>query len=243
VQHPGSDSIVWTNVPLAELPSEMRKAAANPQNAVNRPLDVSFAIDQLEKLNRDDSPLKNRLDLARIGVAGHSFGAFTTLAVAGEVFVAPGREVSFADPRVKAAMAMSAPVPVNKASLDQAFARIKIPCLHLTGTADFSPIGDTKPEDRRLPFEYINGADQILITFTGADHMTFAVRERLRNGEKDELFHELICASSTAFWDAYLKGDAGAKAWLTGGGFKSLLGRNGTMEEKLVATPGKDSRH
>lgn len=37
-----------------------------------------------------------------IGVAGHSFGAWTTLAIAGEVFILPGgREMTLADPRVK----------------------------------------------------------------------------------------------------------------------------------------------
>jgi hypothetical protein len=39
--------------------------------------------------------------------------------------------------------------------------------------------------------------------------------------------------SSTAFWDAYLKGDAKAKAWLSQGGFESELGDAGTVEKKL----------
>src|SRR5258705_10572129 len=137
----------------------MRKSAANLQNATNRPLDVSFAIDQMEKMNREDGPLKKRLDLARIGVAGHSFGAFTTLAIAGETFIAPGgREASMGDARVKAAIPMSAPVPLVKARLDQAFAPIKIPGLHRTGTKDSSPLGNSQAEEGRWTFVQTNGS-------------------------------------------------------------------------------------
>lgn len=228
VQHAGSDSTVWQGRPMTEGMTDMRKAV-NLDNAVNRPKDVSFAIDQLETLNADKSPLKNRLDLSRIGMAGHSFGAFTTLAIAGEVFVSPGGDVSFADPRVKAAIAMSSPVPANPATFDEAFSKIKIPCFHMTGTQDFSPIGDTHPEQRRIPFDHISGADEYLLTFKGGDHMVFSGRSA---NVSEEQFKKLICQSSVAFWDAYLKGDAAAKKWLADD-FKAVLDSYGTFEEKL----------
>src|SRR5438270_631022 len=82
VQHLGSDNAVWENKAPGEIMENMRASAANLQNATNRPPDVSFAIDQMEKMNREEGPFKKRLDLGRIGVAGHSFGAFTTLAIA-----------------------------------------------------------------------------------------------------------------------------------------------------------------
>jgi dienelactone hydrolase len=235
VQHLGSDSAVWENKPPAEIMENMRASAANLQNATNRPLDVSFAIDQMEKLNREAGPLKKRLDLGRIGVAGHSFGAFTTLAIAGETFVAPGgKEVTMGDARVKAAIPMSSPTPQARARLDRAFGSIKIPCLHMTGTRDSSPIGQTTPEDRRVPFDHSNGSDQFLITFKDGDHMIFSGRGRMGGGEKDEHFQTYIRMISIAFWDGYLKGEAQAKAWLTGDGFKSVLGGEGVFEKKLV---------
>ncbi len=235
VQHLGSDNAVWQNAGAADAMENMRKSAANLENATNRPLDVSFAIDQMEKMNRENGPLKKRLDLNRIGVAGHSFGAFTTLAIAGETFVAPGgRERSMGDARVKAAIPMSSPVPIVKARLDPAFTTIKIPCLHMTGTKDSSPIGNTTPEERRLPFDHTNGADQFLVTFKDGDHMIFSGRGRMRGGEKDEHFQMYIRMSSVAFWDGYLKGDAQGKAWLTGDGFEKVLGGDGAFEKKLV---------
>ena len=100
---------------------------------------------------------------------------------------------------------MSSPAPRDKTKLDQTFGPIKVPCLHMTGTLDDSPIGDTKADERRIPFDHINAADQYLITFSGGDHMIFSGRGRMSGGEKDAVFQNLILRATTAFWDAYLK--------------------------------------
>jgi hypothetical protein len=42
--------------------------------------------------------------------------------------------------------------------------------------------------------------------------------------------------ASTAFWDAYLKGDARAKKWLAAGGFEKALGKSGTFKSKKGVT-------
>ena len=191
VQHPGSDDSVWRGVGLGKGMAAMRQAAADPRNALNRPRDISFVIDELERINRDKTSFQHRLDLNRLGVAGHSFGAFTALAVAGQV-IAPGAviEKSLADPRVKAIIPMSAPVPSNRGRLDEAYAGVRIPCLHMTGTRDASPIGDTQPAERRLPFDHCRNSDQYLITFTEGDHMVFSGR---RSSKLDRTFQKLIC--------------------------------------------------
>jgi len=72
VQHAGSDDAAWRG--HADKAASMR-AAASAENARQRPLDVSFAITQML---RDP-----RVNTNAIGVAGHSFGAHTTLAIAG----------------------------------------------------------------------------------------------------------------------------------------------------------------
>ena len=48
---------------------------------INRPLDISYVIDQLEMANLEQ--FEGRLALDRVGVFGHSFGGYTALAVAG----------------------------------------------------------------------------------------------------------------------------------------------------------------
>lgn len=236
VQHIGSDDAVWRG---QDQPMEsMRQAAIRPENAVNRARDVSFVLDEMARLNSTPGLFQGRVDLGKVGLAGHSFGANTTLVAAGQVFILPGgRTVGFAEPRIKAAIAMSAPVPRSQNDLNRTFGGIVVPCLHMTGTLDDSPIGETKAAERRLPFDHIGGDEQYLVTFNGGDHMIFSGRPRTAaagGGEKDALFQDLIRQATTAFWDAYLMGDARAKSWLSGGGLASLLGGDGTLETKRV---------
>ncbi|MHB9026693.1 MAG: alpha/beta hydrolase family protein [Armatimonadota bacterium] len=231
--HKGSDTAVWQG--KADPMAAMRQAAADPRNALNRPRDVSFAIDQLEKMNREDTPLKGRLDLAKIAVAGHSFGAYTALATAGMSFTIAGKTYTLADPRVKAAIPMSAPVNNRKETYKTAYGSIRIPCLHMTGTKDVSSISDTTAEQRRIPYDHIRLADQYLLTFTNGDHLIFSGRPRPTPGDQtDALFQKYILISSTAFLDAYLRNETAAKTWLSDGSFAKALGIFGVWEQRLV---------
>ncbi len=240
LQHPGSDESVWRGKaqPIKSLQEAVRNPLLAVNGAVNRTADVRFALDWLETLQKKPGSLKGRLDLGRIGMAGHSFGASTTLALAGQVAVLPtGREISGADSRIKAAVVMSPPVPKRPTQRQKAYQKITIPCFYMTGTEDDSPIGETRKEDRRVPFDLSgSAADRYLVTFTGGDHGIFAGRSALtprRQREKDAIFHKLICAASTAFWDAYLREDSKAKEWLLSeDGFQRLLGPDGTFEKK-----------
>jgi hypothetical protein len=126
LQHKGSDTTVWKG--QARPMEAIRNAIKDPRNAINRPLDVRFAIDQVETLNREPGSLKGRLDLSRTGLAGHSFGAWTTQAVIGEAFIGPGGwETSMADPRIKAAIVMCPSAPQDKETFGRAYAEIKVP--------------------------------------------------------------------------------------------------------------------
>src|SRR5207302_6182996 len=58
------------------------------------------------------------------------------------------------------------------------------------------------------------GADErmeLRVHFAFSGHL-FGARKK----EQDTQFHPLICAGSTAFWDAYLRGNAAAKEWQIG---------------------------
>ena len=76
--HPGSDT-----KQVESLMNGSASEVAQPEEFINRPLDVKFVLDELEKLNKTDSRLNNVLDLQRIGVFGQSFGGYTALALAG----------------------------------------------------------------------------------------------------------------------------------------------------------------
>lgn len=228
MQHIGSDDATWRGGGgMAGL-----RAAITPKNALDRPHDVSFCIDQITKLNTDPTwSLHGKLDLSHIGMAGHSFGANTTLMVSGMKM--PLATQNVADPRIKCAIPMSAPAPMLK-NYDTIYGSIKIPTFHMTGTEDTSPVdrANTTPLDRRIPYDHITGADSYLNTFTGGDHMVFSGRPRnTAPVATDDRNHALIQQSSLAFWNAYLKGDAKALAWLRTD-FSKELGANGVFEQK-----------
>ena len=233
LQHVGSDAAWWKGQPPGEVPKAMLGATLDPRNAANRPKDVSFAIDQLTALNGDaGSPLHGRLDMKRLGVAGHSFGGFTSMAIAGQDF----GPAQWAEPRVKAVIQMSAPV-ARPAVRDRAYAKITTPVFHMTGTRDDSPIGETKADERRIPFDKMTAAETCLVIFKDGDHMIFSGRPGLdaERKKQDAVFQEIICAGSTAYWDARLRDDAAAQAWLMDGGFAQRLGGQGTFETKKPA--------
>ena len=233
LQHVGSDAALWKGQPPGEVPKAMLGATLDPRNAANRPKDVSFAIDQLTALNGDaGSPLHGRLDMKRLGVAGHSFGGFTSMAIAGQDF----GPAQWAEPRVKAVIQMSAPV-ARPAVRDRAYAKITTPVFHMTGTRDASPVGETKAGERRIPFDKMTAAETCLVIFKDGDHMIFSGRPGLdaERKKQDAVFHEIICAGSTAYWDARLRDDAAAQAWLMDGGFAQRLGGQGTFETKKPA--------
>lgn len=239
LQHAGSDSAVWKDVPAAERGSALQKAGMGLASSMNRPRDVSFAIDELERLQASDTfVLHGRLDLKRIGVSGHSFGGWTTLASAGQTFITPLKKANFGDPRIIAGIQMSAPANRVRTNLDESYGTITIPLMHLSGTKDVVPLfPDTTAEDRRIPFDHMAHSETCFVNFKNGDHMIFSGAPRPNETERaqDAIFQKLICAGTTAFWDAYLRANSEAKSWLLGDGYAKQLGDNATFEHKIPA--------
>jgi predicted dienelactone hydrolase len=239
VQHAGSDTPAvfgemqknGTSFDRADVASKLRDSTS-AQTAADRFRDIPFAIDQLTQMNASDAKLRGRLDLGRIGMSGHSFGAITTMALSGQTMA--GGLFSFGDPRIKASIAYSPSKP-RMGDPARAFGSIQIPTFHMTGTEDKTPFDNGEPpESRQIPYRNITAADKYLIVFTGGDHMIFSGRA-LRSGPRpnDDKFHALIQKASLAYWDAYLMGNKDAKAYLTDGRFKQDLAGDGTYEFQL----------
>ena len=216
LQHPGSDTSVWQDKPKAERMAAMRQAAGL-ENFMLRVKDVPAVLDQLQRWNRAERhPLAGRLDLGRVGMSGHSFGAVTTQAVSGQS--AMGGMISFADPRIKAAVVMSPSSP-RRGDPKQAFAAVKIPWMLMTGTKDIAPIGDADMKSRLAVFPSLPPGGKYELVLDRAEHSAFTDRPLPGDVEKrNPNHHRVILALSTAFWDAWLRGDAAAKAWLDGEG-------------------------
>ncbi len=75
-EHVGSNSTLKQDV-LAGRASEVFRV----REFIDRPLDVSFLLDELERRNR--SEWQGRLNLQQVAAAGHSFGGYGVLALAG----------------------------------------------------------------------------------------------------------------------------------------------------------------
>ncbi len=189
-QHPGSDLQQAQDL-LAGLSREVFEL----NEFINRPKDISAVIDELER--RNQTQYNGRLDLENVGVAGHSFGGFGALAVAGAEFdfdylqIACNRPFSglntslllqcralslppqipsdFRDPRVKAVIGAN---PVNSSIFGQkGISKIQIPVLFLSGNYD--PATPAVFEQLRS-FVWLTTPDKYLALAEGQAHVDFS---------------------------------------------------------------------
>lgn len=224
LQHPGSDEAVWTDVPRFRRVAAM-KTAASGENLLLRLGDVPAVLDRLAAWNaKPDHPLFGLLDLERVGMSGHSFGARTAQGVAGEAAQVRGIGRRFTDRRVDAAVILS-PSPPKRGDPAAAFGSVSVPWLSMTGTEDESPIGGTSAADRLDVFPHLPATvDRYQLVLDGAEHSAFgdggSRRGRL---PRNPNHHRAILALSTAFWEANLNRDPAARAWLDGPAAKTVL--------------------
>lgn len=222
-------------------PAEMWQTQ-KPEDWRNRVADITFIIDSLPKLVEQYPEIKERVDANRIGVGGHSYGAFTALLIGG----LRASNVSLADPRVKAIEAMSPPGPSSDRGLtNESWANLRIPTLFLTGSRDF---GATESEDvawRKQGYELSPPGDKWFVSIAGAGHSSFTGRlgeplfapnqpapyptnrppiggaypqqqpMRTQPGAAPFLGQTTTVRTiSLAFWDAYLKNDSAGREYL-----------------------------
>lgn len=208
----------------------------------NRARDITLIIDSLAQLEQQYPELQGKMDHTRIGVGGHSYGAFTALLVAGATTSAGGAApVSYADNRVKAVVAMSPQgVSESRGLTRESFANIRMPVLFMTGSEDRGQREDETAEWRRQAFEFSPPGDKWFVSLQGAGHFTFAGRmfdptmlpaDRRGSQSQEQLRRErqratspvdrmqnmsnVVRAVSLAFWDTYLKNETRAREHLT----------------------------
>ena len=222
LQHPGSDDAVWREARPRERWQAMERAASR-RNLVLRCEDVHAVLDALARWHADaEHRCHARLDLEQVGMAGHSFGAFTTQVVAGQIATL-GRQ-RLHEPRIDAALPMSPSRP-RLGDPERAFAEVTIPWLVMTGTHDDAPIGGQTEASRREVFPALPVTiDRYELVLDGAEHSAFSDRALPGDArERDPAHHRAILAVSTAFWDCHLRGDGAARAWLCGDAPRGVL--------------------
>ena len=200
VQHAGSD-IEAARAGPGQPMQNLAAAAGDPVVAINRFADIPFAVTELLRLNGQPGALRRRIDGDHLAILGHSFGAVTSLAIAGHAF--PGGQ-TVRDPRIDVAVALS-PSPPRRQTSSEAYGGIDIPVLMFTGTADTSPVDDFTPERRQEPFGALNRAFRMLVVFDGADHGVFGGRARGPAESTDPSIQAETARITLAFLDRFLK--------------------------------------
>lgn len=153
-------------------------------------------------------------------MSDHSFGAHTTLGVAGQRY--PGHP-GVQEPRLAAFIAFS-PSPPAAGDARQAFGRVRDPVLCLTGTRDDDVAGTGATAAARIGmWEELPPGHKAQLVLEDADHMSFSgqtgsvveivPRDPLTRRLRPQ-HHALVSAISTDWWRAQLLGDEAAAARL-----------------------------
>lgn len=212
-----------------------------PREFIDRPLDVSFLLDELNQLTRSSPTFGGRLDLEQVGVVGQSFGGYTALVLAGAVpnfkeletdcqtsqaalnlslllqcqaLALPRHNYDLADPRVKAIIAIS---PIASSILGQAsLNQINLPVL-ITASSD--DILAPALVEQFHPFTWLTTPDKYLALFNGATHFSSIAPPRfdLHQGtdSKDAIIRRYITALSTAFFQTHITNQLSYRPYLS----------------------------
>lgn len=188
-----------------------------------RPRDVSHVIDSLGDLAEQVEALRGRLDVKRIAVSGHSYGAHTTMLIAGLSLQDPrGKEsVSFRDGRVSAHVMISPQGPTEVITAES-YKALAGPIMMITGDHDGTPIKGREDKAgawRAEAYEHCPPGDKYLLWVTDAHHGFGGINGRAQwsgAGPRAPDQVNIIKTTALAMFDAYVKGDAAAKAFLAG---------------------------
>lgn len=201
-----------------------------PDSRIERPKDVSFALDVI--LASPTNPLlSGRVDSTRLAHAGHSFGAFTTLALLGARYHQAGPFspiVSFPDTRIKCGVALSPQGATTLGLFSDSWDNITRPSLTMHGTLDSAP-GTDDPVTRREPYDEMPAGNKAHLTLTDAEHNDFSDTGIAEEGDR---FSRWYFPAALAFLDANLRNDTAAREWLDSLALTRLSGGLAALETK-----------
>jgi predicted dienelactone hydrolase len=219
-------------------------ASTNPKTWEARVRDLTTVIAGAAEIEASVAALRGRLDVRRLGVGGHSLGAFTAQLLAGAAVNVPhGKKgKTFADPRPSAFLLLSPQGRGPQGLTAQSWESVSRPLMVITGSRDRGPRGQP-PTWRLDPFRLSPPGDKYAVVIEGASHLSFTGRaaepgaspaRRKGAASADEevaIFRDLKVAS-LAFWDAFLRDDSAAKAFLESDALAKETGGKAKIERR-----------
>lgn len=187
-EHPGSNT-----AQLQALLAGQTREVAEPQEFIDRPLDIRFMLDELTRMAQNDPQLRRRVNPNQVGVIGQSLGAYTALALAGapinrerltqdcvqedslnlslllqcRAVELPTELPELGDRRIKAIL------PINPlGSLlfgSESYAALTVPILMVAGGAD--TVTPVLAEQLR-PFSWLSTPNRYLLLMTNGTHFS-----------------------------------------------------------------------
>ncbi len=221
------------------------KNATDPKAWENRARDLVFVLDSLATFAERVPPLAGKLDAARIGAAGHSYGAYTAGLLAGATVDVPKGEKgrSFADPRPKAFLLLSPPGQGIRGWTKGSWSTVARPLMVVTGSQDKGTKGQD-PSWRLDAFRLSPPDGKFCLFLRGAGHLSLTGQyaepgaslsgrgKGAPSAEEEVAIFKDVKAVSVAFWDAYLKDDAAARAFLASDALAAESGGRAKLERR-----------
>ena len=153
------------------------RAVSREEDWISRPKDISFVLDSLDMIEAKVPALQGKLDRDRIGMGGHSLGAYTAQVIGGATVKLAGKNEaqSFADARVKAILQLSGQGRGQQGLHEHSWDEIRLPMMCVTGTLDRGAQGQNS-DWRRDPFALSPPGDKYFLFIQGANHGSFTGR-------------------------------------------------------------------
>ena len=188
LEHPGSNAKRFQEY-FAGLASP-----PEPEEFIDRPLDIKYLLDELQRLEKSDPTLHGKLNFQQVGAIGQSFGGYTVLTLAGakinfeqlrqdcnpnsssfnlslllqcEASKLPQKNYELKDDRIKAIMAIN---PIDSLVLGEGgVSQIKMPVMLVAGSQDiFAP-----PVFEQIrPFTWLSDPNKYLALIENATHFS-----------------------------------------------------------------------
>ncbi len=232
-EHPGSNA-----AQLQDLANGLASEVTTPAELIDRPLDIKFLLDELQR------SYGRQINVQNVGVLGQSFGGYTALALIGadinfeqlqkecdpsnlslnvslllqcRAIELPAREYKLSDERIKAAIAIN---PVGSKIFGKSeFSEIKTPIMLVSGSDD--TVAPALPEQIR-PFTWLTTPDKYLVLLRQGTH--FSALQQSENdiplpdsvlGPGLELAKDYMKALSVAFFQTYVANNSEYRLYLS----------------------------
>jgi len=162
------------------------KTTRDPRAMLGRPKDISFAINQAIRWNNEHKQLQGKININKIGVMGHSYGAYTTLTACGAqpildymnppVNPGSGLVEGFNDSRITFGLTLSPQPPGGTYFNKDSYKTIHCPIVGISGSSDYWKTFDDKkmaPEKRWQFWELLPEGNNYFLWLENASHFSF----------------------------------------------------------------------